>query len=1489
MKSERTEKLAKWSKTVIPAAMAAAAFLTTGDPTAGTVLAGAVAGIGGNLLSNQVEAGLEKVEDLFTSSPDGLLNHNIQRALAQAFDNAVAALETAYFKTNAAQNLAPEKKDAIANLLQKLRECPEQYFLAASEEQIADWLYGDNRAALADLLRRIDARRIFNMDHEVYGDDFRRFFENHLIKQVQFWFFEYLKVDQPENTKAWRAFQRLMLEIVQLNQHALYGETQAVKAQLAQIQTTLDNLRDSPRQNDEPFADGLNAVLEQLRGELQIIGADVREVKQEVKDFRAEAQLNFQDVQGQLRRIVGLLQYGGFVTEGVEPISVEAKNRFIPLINRHIELFAGRERELEQIEEFLTTRAKGYIFITAPSGYGKTALLANLVNRQKDRYCYHFLSQLDKTEEETLLLRNLGAQICRYYGIGGELPREPEKLRALYSSLLDMAVAQPGKPLIVVLDGVDEAAYISDLHIPRKLPEGTFIIFSARQTGRAYLEELGLPADQVCAIELTGLDAPGIRGLLQCAGDRAAAFASDEQRVGALLAISGGDPFYLHFLGQDIKSGAVTSDNVAQMPTRLNEYLDRQFEQLRRSLTPAAAAAQKDLLGFLLVAKDKLTQADVMALTQIDEWDFDDVVNPLRRFLIQTETAYTLCHPRFADYFRAKLRQTVTHYAVQLRVYCADWQTHRSPYALAYLPEHLREAKEYAALFALANDLAFRQAQIQAFPDDPHAPLRTIQTALQGAADEDNPVKMAELLLAHDRQVIEITQENPLEALRNVNLKRAWELADLYDIEPCIQWYLLLTWELQDTKRLEEARETLNRLRQKALPSLVDHSSGSKTGKNVAYLLVQIDTVDKEVITELSQRLIGIGDDDSYKSMCFALIEQQRFSEAITYAQQIKNECIESKVLGEIALAQALRGEQGAARTTFATALSVAKKIEGYRQAYWLREIVIAQWQAGEHETTQATLSIGLIAAQQDKNEKLRDLILTEIAATQAYLGNFDSALMITQQIQSESNKATAISEIATAQAYLMDIDTALGTAQQIGEKWLYTYDGWKVLINIAFIYAQHKEFVLALTTAQRIKWKLGYVKVLRKITDVLMNTEKHNAARKAFNIALMTAQQEASVNNNNDVDLLIEIAMGLSQLEEYTSARTTFAKALAIQQKTVKKETFIKTLITLASAQANAGYFDAALTTTQAIKTRSESETNYWRNEAFIAIATAQKQVGHFSGALATAQQITDQKQQLEIFQAIVIAQIETNEFAAALITIDQVWQLKGREWGERVGDLLVKVGVAQAQFGDLSGALKTSDRIYDSSKRQKVLHAIVLAQIATNDLAAAMITAGNTCSQEAIALAQAYAGDFEGAMATATRIYWEPDHAETLGMIALAQAQAGKQEAAQATFAIALSMAQQLAPNECYRDYVRAKALRSIAVAQAQAGEREAAHETFSLALHTARQIQEVDACARELMETGLAQCQVGEYKKARKIFAETTKIVEKMETDWRQAELL
>jgi hypothetical protein len=54
-----------------------------------------------------------------------------------------------------------------------------------------------------------------------------------------------------------------------------------------------------------------------------------------------------------------------------------------------------------------------------------------------------------------------------------------------------------------------------------------------------------------------------------------------------------------------------------------------------------------------------------------------------------------------------------------LLTWCAQWQTHKSPYALRHYAEHLREAKQVDALYALARDEAFAQAQIESVPTTP--------------------------------------------------------------------------------------------------------------------------------------------------------------------------------------------------------------------------------------------------------------------------------------------------------------------------------------------------------------------------------------------------------------------------------------------------------------------------------------------------------------------------------------------------------------------------------------------------------------------------------------------------------------------------------------------------------------------------------------------------------------------------------------------------
>jgi hypothetical protein len=70
---------------------------------------------------------------------------------------------------------------------------------------------------------------------------------------------------------------------------------------------------------------------------------------------------------------------------------------------------------------------------------------------------------------------------------------------------------------------------------------------------------------------------------------------------------------------------------------------------------------------------------------------------------------------------------------------------------------------------------------------------------------------------------MQIAQESPLDILRKGSITGALALAEKFDPERCILWYLLLAWKLakdvtQDTGKIKQAREILERLQQKDCP-----------------------------------------------------------------------------------------------------------------------------------------------------------------------------------------------------------------------------------------------------------------------------------------------------------------------------------------------------------------------------------------------------------------------------------------------------------------------------------------------------------------------------------------------------------------------------------------------------------------------------------------------------------------------------------------------
>jgi len=349
------------------------------------------------------------------------------------------------------------------------------------------------------------------------------------------------------------------------------------------------------------------------------------------------------------------------------------------------------------------------VFLTAPSGFGKTALLANWTIRAGDAHhelVYHFINREEGVADEQFTLLSLCQQLVAIHGLTGELPVLTPELRVLASLML--ATPPPdGRRVTVVLDGLDEAlGWTPGPDLFPDLPFGVCVILSAREVADGdWLQRLRLEPERVRRLSLGALRDAEITEVFQRTGDRATAYAADPELREGVAAASGGDPFYVRLLAEDIQQGE--HQDGAAPPSGLHAYLARWWEELAADVDIEPKEAY-DLLGFLTVARGPLRVSD---LTRVSEslrrgaLVKRELGGKLRRYLIGSATAgYALCHSRFRRYLEEEVFEAETEgYRADLVAYCARWRETRSAYALSYYAAHLAEAGDADALVALID------------------------------------------------------------------------------------------------------------------------------------------------------------------------------------------------------------------------------------------------------------------------------------------------------------------------------------------------------------------------------------------------------------------------------------------------------------------------------------------------------------------------------------------------------------------------------------------------------------------------------------------------------------------------------------------------------------------------------------------------------------------------------------------------------------------
>jgi hypothetical protein len=260
--------------------------------------------------------------------------------------------------------------------------------------------------------------------------------------------------------------------------------------------------------------------------------------------------------------------------------------RLATIFDQH-RLFGGRSGELQVLDDFVKNRAWGYKLVTGQSGSGKSALLANWIRmleaRDDVKVAYHFINRQQRRSGERDFLRTICQQIKVLRGEGREVPSDLEDLQALYLRLITEGL--PAR-LVLVVDGIDEAEGWTPgaREFPFPLPDGAYVVISARTMARDWLAELGL-AGKAEPLALRGLNQEAIADLLRSAGPAAGFFAGDAAFVAKLHERSSGDPFYLQFLVKDIEAGDIASQaDLERQPRGLTGYLGRWWEEVEASL-----------------------------------------------------------------------------------------------------------------------------------------------------------------------------------------------------------------------------------------------------------------------------------------------------------------------------------------------------------------------------------------------------------------------------------------------------------------------------------------------------------------------------------------------------------------------------------------------------------------------------------------------------------------------------------------------------------------------------------------------------------------------------------------------------------------------------------------------------------------------------------------------------------------------------------------
>ncbi len=758
--------------------------------------------------------------------------------------------------------------------------------------------------------------------------------------------------------------------------------------------------------------------------------------------------------------------------------------------------FGGREADLARLDEWLDdSDAPPYLMLAAPAGRGKSALLVRwstrLIACEDIAVVFIPVSIRFRTNLASVIFAALTARLAALHGdqVPGSMDTSVEVWRGMAADYLARPLPD-GRRLVVILDGVDEAADWGagpDL-FPLDPPTDLRVILSARYLAgdadtRPWLRRLEWDRPgQATAPNLLPLTREGVGDVLRRMGFPLDQLGARVDIVSELHRLSEGDPLLVRLYVDDLWGrgegvARLQPEDLRAIRPGLEGYLEKWWEDQHRlwgDKAPLRDGAVRALLSLLACALGPLSQRDVLHLVPselgLDTWALEGVFAPLARFVVGDgkEQGYVFGHPRLGAYFyeqrltpneRQRWEEYFLTWGEETLVALRDGSLapqDASSYLVQYYGAHLERAgASPEALLALVSDGWRRawealQGAYSGFLGDLERAWRAAERANAEETADGSPApylggevrcalceaSIRTLLTKVPPALIGVLVESglwtPTQGLtyaKQVQHQKGQSVA-LARLAPHLSETLL--WEA-----LAVVRDIDGPYRAEALAGLAPHLSEPLSREALAVAREIEDAASKAMaVARLATRLAELGYPGEALVRVLEIEDDGSRGEALV---GLGPHLPESLTVEALAAARVIGVVESRVDALVGLARHVPKSLE--------KEVLAAACEIGDDGAraealaklapflSESPLQEALTAAQEIGDEEIQAEALAGLSPRLAQLGYSEEALAIARKIRDERNQAEALAKLAPHLAEPL-LREALAATRDIKNKW---------------------------------------------------------------------------------------------------------------------------------------------------------------------------------------------------------------------------------------------------------------------------------------------------------------------------------------------------------------------------------------------------------------------------------------------------------------------